>query len=85
MSLNRILSLVAGCLALLLSSLAQAYVNPGAGMTFLGALLGFLAFFLFLLVGIFLWPIRRYLQHRREKQEQQAYAKTPPDSPDKPA
>lgn len=57
------------CLGIIfLSSPALAYVNPGAGITFLGALLGFLAALVFVVIGLVLWPIRRYLQHKKAQQ-----------------
>jgi len=55
-------------LMVLFSSPVFAYVNPGAGITFIGALLGFLAALVFVIVGLVLWPIRRYLQHKKAQQ-----------------
>jgi len=70
-------------LIVFLSSPAFAYVNPGAGITFLGALLGLLAALLFLVVGLVLWPIRRYLQRKKAQQtaEQDVVAQQDPPSP----
>lgn len=63
------------------SSSAFAYVNPGAGITFLGALLGFLAALVFVVVGLVLWPIRRYLQHKKAQQAAKQDIAVQQDSP----
>ena len=47
--------------------MALAYVNPGAGLTFLGSLIGFVLALLFVVVGLFLWPIRWFLQRRKQR------------------
>ena len=41
-----------------LPALALAYVGPGAGLTLLGSLLGFIFAILFVLIGIVSWPLR---------------------------
>lgn len=68
-------------LLIFLSSPAFAYVNPGAGITFLGALLGFLAAVLFVVVGLVLWPIRRYLQYKKAQQAAKQDISAPQDPP----
>jgi uncharacterized membrane protein len=71
-------------LTVFFSSPVFAYVNPGAGITFLGALLGFLAALIFVVVGLVLWPIRRYLQNKKAQQaaEQEVSSmQDPPSSP----
>lgn len=73
-----------GLMVLLLSAPAFAYVNPGAGITFLGALLGFLVAVVFVVIGLVLWPIRRYLQYKKAQgaAEQDASGQQdPPPSP----
>lgn len=76
----RALILLSLLLSALLSAPAFAYVNPGAGITFLGAVLGFLAALVFMVIGLLLWPIRRYLQHKKAQQAAQDIA-APQDPP----
>jgi ABC-type sulfate transport system permease component len=70
-------------LLVFLSSPAFAYVNPGAGITFLGAVLGFLAALVFVVIGLVLWPVRRYLQYKKARQA--AAQETTGESQDPPA
>jgi hypothetical protein len=44
---------------------ASAYVGPGAGITFIGALIGLIVGVVISLAIIFIWPIRKYLQKKR--------------------
>lgn len=51
-----------------LSSFAQAYIGPGAGITFIGALIG-LVVAVFSAIGfIIFWPIRRAMKKKKAKQ-----------------
>ena len=65
--------LVAACLALcVLPGIAQAYIGPGAGITFIGALIG-VVLAVFSAIGFILfWPIRRMLAKRKGKGEAEA-------------
>ena len=60
--------LVAACLVLwALPSIAEAYIGPGAGITFIGALIGLVAAVLSAIGFILFWPIRRALKRRKAK------------------
>ncbi len=65
------------------SSLAQAYIGPGAGLTAIGSVLAFIGA-LFLLVLGFLWyPIKRFLKRRKKDTgENEALSKTDTDNPE---
>ena len=50
-----------------LSGFAQAYIGPGAGITFIGALIG-LVIAIFSAIGfIIFWPIRRAMKKMKAK------------------
>ncbi len=62
--------LAAACLALcVLPGIAQAYIGPGAGITFIGALIGVVLAVLSAISFILFWPIRRMLAKRKGKGE----------------
>lgn len=52
-------------LALVVSGPALAYVGPGAGLSFLGALWALLLAVLTALAFVVAWPVRRLLRRRR--------------------
>lgn len=57
------------CILLLaLPGVASAYVGPGAGITFIGVLIGLTVGVVISLAIIFIWPIRKYLQKKRAKE-----------------
>ena len=58
-------------ISILLISISFAYVGPGAGISFLGALWAVIVA-IFLAVGGFLaWPIRAMMRKRKLKKEKQ--------------
>lgn len=60
--------LVVACLALCaLPGIAQAYIGPGAGITFIGALIGVVLAVLSAISFILFWPIRRMLKRMKAK------------------
>ena len=61
-----ILSGAALGVSLLFAPDAHAYVGPGAGLGILGAILAVIAAVLASIVGLVLWPVRRYLRRRKE-------------------
>ena len=54
-----------------LAPVATAYVGPGAGLGLLGALWALIAALGTALAFVLLWPIRRLLQRRRSRAQQQ--------------
>ncbi len=62
-----ILSALLLCLSLGLSTSAQAYVGPGAGISVLGSLLGILATIVLAIGAILMWPIRKMLKRKKAK------------------
>lgn len=62
--------IVAICLALFaLPNIALAYIGPGAGITFIGALIGLVLAFLSALGFILFWPVRRVWRRMKAKKE----------------
>jgi len=58
------------CLALFaLPDIAQAYIGPGAGITFIGALIGLVLAFLSALSFILFWPIRKVWRRMKAEKE----------------
>jgi len=56
------------------SSIAQAYIGPGAGITFIGALIG-LVVAVFSAIGfIIFWPLRRAMKKRKSAESSAADA-----------
>ncbi len=58
---------LAFALVLGISTTAEAYVGPGAGISLLGSLLGLIGVVLLALGSVLLWPVRRLLKKRREQ------------------
>ncbi len=74
--------LVVACLALCaLPGIAQAYIGPGAGITFIGALIGLVLAVLSAISFILFWPIRRMLARRKGKGEAEAEVMETEDAP----
>ena len=48
-----------------LAAPAAAYVGPGAGVTLIGALIGFVSVIFLSIFAVLRWPIRRYLARRK--------------------
>lgn len=48
-----------------LATPALAYVGPGAGITFFGALIGFFVTIFIVLFGLLAWPIKRMLNKKK--------------------
>lgn len=48
-----------------LAAPAQAYVGPGAGVTLIGALIGFVSVIFLSIFAVLRWPVRRYLARRK--------------------
>ena len=66
-----------------LSSLAQAYVGPGAGLTAIGSILAFLGALLLLVLGFLWYPIKRLLKRKKEDASQnEVLSKTDADNPE---
>jgi len=62
--------LVAISLALLaLPDIALAYIGPGAGITFIGALIGLVLAVLSAISFILFWPVRRVWRRMKAKKE----------------
>ena len=53
-----------------LSSLAQAYVGPGAGLSAIGSIIAFLGAILLLIVGFLWYPIKRFLKRKHKNSSQ---------------
>lgn len=49
------------------TSLAQAYVGPGAGLSAIGTILAFLAAIVLMIVGFLWYPIKRLIKGRKER------------------
>ena len=74
--------LVGACLALCsLPGVAQAYIGPGAGITFIGALIGVVLAILSAISFILFWPIRRFLKRRKAKGNVEAEVMEAEDAP----
>ena len=60
-------------LILALPTLSLAYVGPGAGITFLGALWAVITAIVLAIGGFLVWPIRAYIRRRKlNKQDKTA-------------
>ena len=55
---SRLIGIAAFVLGLLASSMAQAYIGPGAGVGIVGSLLNTLLIILLALLAILFWPLR---------------------------
>jgi len=70
------------CLALFaLPDIAQAYIGPGAGITFIGALIGVVLAILSAIGFILFWPIRRLLRRMKAKGNVEAEVMEAEDAP----
>ncbi len=58
-------AVVAATLGMLITSAAQAYVGPGAGLTAIGAVLAVVAVVFLAIVGFIWYPLRRLMRNRR--------------------
>ena len=62
--------LVVICLALFaLPDIALAYIGPGAGITFIGALIGLVLAVLSAISYILFWPVRKVWRRMKAKKE----------------
>lgn len=71
--------LLATVALVLLASAADAYVGPGAGLSLLTALWGIIAAVGVALFFVFMWPIRRFLRSRKQR-EASVHDSPPPNS-----
>jgi hypothetical protein len=67
-------------MALLLPSLADAYIGPGVGLTAIGSFLALLGALLMLVVGFLWYPIKRLLKRDRQVAAQGASRIPDPES-----
>ncbi|NHZ85406.1 MAG: hypothetical protein GWP19_05945 [Planctomycetia bacterium] len=51
-------------------TLSFAYVGPGAGITFLGALWAVITAIVLAVGGFLVWPIRAFIRHRKIKKQE---------------
>ena len=68
-------TLIKYAIATLLMSLPNtihAYVGPGAGITFLGALWAVIVAVVLALGGFLVWPIRTFLRHRKIRKQEKS-------------
>lgn len=52
------------------TSLAQAYVGPGAGLSAIGSIIAFLAAIVLMVVGFLWYPIKRFIKGKKERSVQ---------------
>ena len=52
------------------TSVAQAYVGPGAGLSAIGTIIAFLAAIVLMIVGFLWYPIKRLIKGRKERNVQ---------------
>ena len=64
-----LLLLLVACV-LVVPSRADAYIGPGAGVTVLGTVFGFLAAIFFAIVGFVWYPIKRLLGLRSRRRDE---------------
>jgi len=76
----RILSVMIAMMAVLVPSVAQAYVGPGAGVTAIGAAIGLIA-----AIGLALWAVIAYPLRRARKQKKEAAEAAAQNTTDKSA
>lgn len=56
---------IAAVVALAMAPAAWSYVGPGAGLGVLGAIVAVIAALLASVVGLVLWPIRKFMRRRK--------------------
>jgi hypothetical protein len=66
-----LLLLLVACV-LVVPSRADAYIGPGAGVTVLGTVFGFIAAIFFAIIGFVWYPIKRLLGVARSRRRQQS-------------
>ncbi len=59
-------------LLLAIPTLSFAYVGPGAGITFLGALWAVITAIVLAVGGFLVWPIRAFIRHRKIKKQEKS-------------
>ncbi|MEV8468145.1 hypothetical protein AB0T83_15325 [Fluviibacterium sp. DFM31] len=64
--------------AMLLPTLAHAYIGPGAGVSAIGAALALVAAVFFAIVGFVWYPVKRMMRKRKAAAEQSS--DTPPSA-----